>query len=149
MAHTSRTRNKTKKTCLRSLWKNQIASAVSIIRWIVSRYRTRGIFITSSNSSSSSSIESRAVGRKKAPLMGHVGARVRVAPLLLVNSSCDREHAHQRSRGRIQLFPRESVESANERDPEVCAIPAEGSTENSTLLSFSLHVGTVPNRAEK
>lgn len=53
---------------------------------------SRGIFITSNNRSSGR-VESRPVGRKRAPLMGHVGARVRVAPLLLVNSSRDREHA--------------------------------------------------------
>lgn len=50
-----------------------------------------GIFITRSSSSSNGRVESRPVGRKRAPLMGHVGARVRVAPLLLVNSSRDRE----------------------------------------------------------
>lgn len=50
-----------------------------------------GIFITRSSSRSNGRVESRPVGRKRAPLMGHVGARVRVAPLLLVNSSRDRE----------------------------------------------------------
>ena len=114
----------------------------------VSRYRTRGIFITSSSSSSSSN-SSKPAGRKRAPLMGHVGARVRVAPLLLVNSSRDRESTHT-----SDPVARSGYSRANPWKAQTSVIPryalrAEKPTKSSTLLSFSLRRGSLPNRAEK
>ena len=104
----------------------------------MSRYRTRGIFITSSNNSSS--IESRPAERKKkAPLMGHVGARVRVAPLLLVNSSCDREHAHTSDPpGAGSSYCRVNPWKAQTSVIRRYAFHAAGSTENSPPFCPSL-----------
>lgn len=56
--------------------------------------------------------------------MGHVGARVRVAPLLLVNSSRDHEQSTHTTPFRAPWsgYSRANPwKAANEREPEVCA----------------------------